>query len=204
MHLSSGEIIWSKEGTTQGDPLGMTMYTLGMAPLIQKLNLKCPSVNQLWFADNSSAASSLKNLLEWWESLLELGPSFGYEVNVKKFWLVVKPHLHDQALSLFHNTGLQISVNGCLYLGAAIGQKCFIDDLVSTKLSVWVKEIETLSNIAQTQPHAAYSVWPDTWCLIKMGLPPMHNPRCITPISTIGGCSSSPTTTSHHRAKCIE
>ena len=157
MHLSSGEIIWSKEGTTQGDPLGMTMYALGMAPLIQKLNLKCPSVNQLWFAEDSSAASSLKNLLEWWESLLELGPSFGYEVNVKKCWLVVKPHLHDQALSLFHNTGLQISVNGCPYLGAAIGQKCFIDDLVSTKVSVWVKEIETLSNIAQTQPHAAYS-----------------------------------------------
>ena len=157
MHLSSGEIIWSKEGTTQGDPLGMTMYALGMAPPIQKLNLKCPSVNQLWFADDSSAASSLKNLLEWWESLLELGPSFGYEVNVKKCWLVVKPHLHDQALSLFHNTGLQISVNGCPYLGAAIGQKCFIDDLVSTKVSVWVKEIETLSNIAQTQPHAAYS-----------------------------------------------
>ena len=58
---------------------------------------------------------------------------------------------------MFHNTGLQISVNGCPYLGAAIGQKCFIDDLVSTKVSVWVKEIETLSNIAQTQPHAAYS-----------------------------------------------
>jgi len=74
MYTSNGNIIWSKEGTTQGDPLGMAMYALGVTPLIKKLYQKCANTTQVWFADDSAAASSLPNLREWWDSLIELGP----------------------------------------------------------------------------------------------------------------------------------
>ena len=117
MHTSNGEIIWVKEGTTHSDPLGMVMYALGVTPLIKKLYQKRTSTTQIWFADDSAAASSLIKLHEWWDSLVELGPCFGYEVNVNKHWLVVKPHLVEQAHNLLHSTGIQISDKGPLILG---------------------------------------------------------------------------------------
>ena len=54
---SNGEFT-SQEGTTQGDPLGMAMFTLAMVPLINKPAEVCKSVYQIWFADNATAAST--------------------------------------------------------------------------------------------------------------------------------------------------
>jgi len=62
--MSNGEIIWSKEGPTQGDPLGMAMYGLGPTPLFTKPNQKCANTTQIWFVDDLAAASSLTNLRE--------------------------------------------------------------------------------------------------------------------------------------------
>ena len=104
MHTSNGDIIWSKEGTTQGDPLSMAMYALGVTPLIKKLYQKCANTTQVWFADDSAAASSLTNLHEWLDSLIQLSLCFGYEVIVNKCWLVVKPHSAEQAL---HSSTIQ-------------------------------------------------------------------------------------------------
>ena len=44
-----GESIFSTEGTTQGDPMGMPMYALGVMPLIHKLNTH--SITQIWYAE---------------------------------------------------------------------------------------------------------------------------------------------------------
>ena len=47
-----GEIILSKEGTTQGDPLAMAMYAIATVPLIHQLDASS-SVRQVWFADDA-------------------------------------------------------------------------------------------------------------------------------------------------------
>ena len=55
----NGEAIVSKEGTTQGDPLAMSMYAIAVLPLILELeNL----AKQLWFADDAAAAGRLRTL----------------------------------------------------------------------------------------------------------------------------------------------
>ena len=49
-----GETIPSLEGTTQGDPLAMAMFSLGVTPLITHIS-QVNSKRQVWYADDSSA-----------------------------------------------------------------------------------------------------------------------------------------------------
>uniref|UniRef100_A0A1X7T2A3 Reverse transcriptase domain-containing protein n=1 Tax=Amphimedon queenslandica TaxID=400682 RepID=A0A1X7T2A3_AMPQE len=56
-----GECIGSKEGTTQGDPLAMSMYAVASVPLIEELD-DVATVYQLWYADDASALGSLNQL----------------------------------------------------------------------------------------------------------------------------------------------
>ena len=55
------EILFSKEGCTQGDPGAMPFYALGVKPLVDQLHLsiKKELCQQLWYADDSSAIGKL-------------------------------------------------------------------------------------------------------------------------------------------------
>ena len=55
------DVILLQEGTTQGDPLAMAMYSLATIPLIQKLNGPC---KQVWYANDSAAFVSLEHLTQ--------------------------------------------------------------------------------------------------------------------------------------------
>ena len=77
-----GNIIWSREGTTQGDPLVMPTI-----PLINRLN---GEALQVWYADDAAAVGKISSLHEWWNKLSSLGPSYGYFTNASKTWLITK------------------------------------------------------------------------------------------------------------------
>ena len=153
-----GEIS-STEGTTQGDPLAMAMYALAVTPLIQKLRQLKSDIHQVWFADDATAAGKLEPLLHWWNHISSIGPSFGYFPNAVKTHLIVKPDFLDQATRLFEGTNVQITSSGQRHLGAAIGSQFFSDAYVSAKVKGWTEEVLTLSDIAKSHPHAAYSAF---------------------------------------------
>ena len=44
----------STEGTTQGDPLVMAMYTLAVTPLIHHLGSSDPAFSQVWYANDAT------------------------------------------------------------------------------------------------------------------------------------------------------
>ncbi len=50
-----------------GRPLGhMAMYAIGTQPLIRRLD---GHAKQVWYADDSSAGSSIERLKAWWDKL---------------------------------------------------------------------------------------------------------------------------------------
>ena len=55
-----GDVLYSSEGTTQGDPLAMPMYALATILLIKKLHCHLADVSQVWYADDASAAGKLR------------------------------------------------------------------------------------------------------------------------------------------------
>ena len=66
---------YSCEGTTQGDPLAMAMYSIGILPLVDQLQSE--GAKQVWFADDATAVGRVHQLRNWWTKVCNLGPSFG-------------------------------------------------------------------------------------------------------------------------------
>ena len=166
--------ILSQEGTTQGDPLAMSMFALASIPLINTL-MSHSSAKQVWYADDAAAAGGIKELANWWSHICNVGPSFGYFVNPTKSCLVVKEkHLH-LATEAFSSSGIQISCEGARYLGAPLGSAEYMIKFVGKKVSEWQAAVESLSSIATSQPHAAYSAFThglsSQWLFLQRTIP---------------------------------
>ena len=150
------DIIYSQEGTTQGDPLGMPMYALATLPLIKKLPT---SVKQTWYADDAAATGKIADLREWWDEISRSGPSYGYFANAPKTWLVVKEEFQSIATTIFGNTHVKITCEGRPHLDAPIGCSEYVSKYVSNKIQQFSEELKMLSAIAVTQPHAAFAAY---------------------------------------------
>ena len=114
----SGEIL-SMEGTTQGDPLAMAMYTLAVTPLIDQLKASCQEVRQVWYADDATGASTVRGLRLWWKELADRGPSFGYNPNASKTYLIVEQEHVELAKTEFADTDVAITTCGKRHLGGS-------------------------------------------------------------------------------------
>ena len=93
-------MIYSREGTTQGNPLAMFFYGVSILPLIMKI--KDPnSVLQTWYADDSATIGKLKKLEIWLINLMEEGPTFSYFPELSKRFPIVDKHYAEEAHHIF-------------------------------------------------------------------------------------------------------
>ena len=150
-----GECLLSREDTTQGDPLAMPMYALGVIPLVRRV--ATPGTRQSWYADDSSAGGGLNPLRQWWDRLVGDGPAFGYFINPSKSVLVVKRDKLEAAETIFAGMGVSITTDGCRHLGSAIGTDQIVQEFVASKVATWSQELCKLTDFARSQPQAAYS-----------------------------------------------
>ena len=72
LFVMGGKEPTSAEGTTQGDPLAMSLYAIGLQPLITRLN-SSRLIKQFWYADDATCAGPLRELRKWWDVLSEMG-----------------------------------------------------------------------------------------------------------------------------------
>ena len=158
--FGGGELA-SQEGTTQGEPLSMALYALSILPMQGSLLTTHPQTMQLWYADDSGAAGRLCRLRAWWDSLIVMGPKYGYHPNCHKTKLLVKPDLQQQAEEFFGGTGITVVTDGVTYLGSPIGTPEYVAIQAiqaEKKVAEWSREINRLALLAVTEPHAAYAV----------------------------------------------
>ena len=138
----------------------MAMSALAIRPLINKLRYAEPDARQIWFADDATAAGKLATLRWWWQLITTTGSDFAYCQNARKAHLVVISELVDEAKGLFDNTNVQISTNGRETSGCChIGTQEFVEAYAVQKIEKWVNEIESLTEIAHTHPHEAYTAF---------------------------------------------
>ena len=145
-------------GTTQGDPLAMSLYAISLQPLITLLGSRS-SAKQCWYADDATGAGALRDIRKWWDELLAAGPALGYYPNAKKCWLVVKPEKLKEAYDVFAGTGINITEEGRKHLGAALGQRSYLEEYVGSKVMEWISEVTLLAEFATSQPQASYAAF---------------------------------------------
>ena len=98
----------------------------------------------------------MESLKKWWSLLEGAGKKFGYYVNAKKPYLIVKVQYKDKAKEIFEDTNIKISTEGHRHLGSVIESKQFSENYISSLISQWCEKITELSLIAKTHPQAAY------------------------------------------------
>ena len=153
------ETITSEEGTTQGDPVAMAMYAIGLAKLQSKICHERTEVKQVAYADDLAGAGKIEKLRKWWDLILEQGPPQGYNPNARKSVLIVKPDCFQEAVEAFEDTGVRITVEGDRHLGSVIGTPEYVEMFVKAKVEEWVAELQSLAEIAKAEPHAAYTAF---------------------------------------------
>ena len=114
---------------------------------------------QVAYADDLAEGGKVLNLRSWWDKLLEKGPPLGYFPKASKSWLIVKEDKLEEAKELFRGTEIKISSVGKRYLGGFIGKESARNDYFKDLVDDFVSQIDTLSNIACSQPQAAYSAF---------------------------------------------
>ena len=93
----------------------------------------------------------------WYNHLSQEGKKYGYLVNGSKSWLTVKSGvLTDEAKRVF---GDEVNVTTEGQRHSVIGSQEFKDQNCREKILRCKGELEALSEIARSQPHAAYTVF---------------------------------------------
>ena len=163
LFILGGKELLSEEGTTQGDPIAMAVYALGILPLLTTLKLAVQNKNnnllQVSFADDISGSGKLEVIKLWWDEIVTHGPTIGYFANGGKSWLIVKDDYVKEAQEIFSQTSIKITSEGRRHLGACIGKETFKESYVNEKVETWVKEVKNLATIAKSEPHCALAAF---------------------------------------------
>ena len=156
LSITGGKEISSNEGTTQGDPIAMGMYALGLMPLPTSIiSNNTGNLIHVAFADDLTGVGKMHELIEWWNEMFCL--YLGYYVNESKSWLIMKEDYIEIANKAFHDYNIKITTDGHRHLSAVVGSNENKEDFVIAKVSEWVKQLEVLTNFVCTEPHAAFS-----------------------------------------------
>lgn len=133
LFVVGGKELESSEGTTQGDPLAMSLYAVSLQPLITRLTI-ASSAKQCWFADYATGSGSLDGLKKWWDEPEESDPGLGYFSNAKICLRIVKPCREEEARELFAGTAINVTTEGQKHLGAAVGSRSYLEEYVNDKV----------------------------------------------------------------------
>ena len=146
--------LYSREGTTQGDPLSMAFYACGVLPLIRLLKDPAKGV-QMWYADDSTKGGKLREVKAWFELLKAQGPGYGYFPEPKKSVLVVAERDLQEAREVFGANGPKITTNQRLlggHLGSADGKRAYVQG----KAESWADAVKKLAKLAEKLPQAVF------------------------------------------------
>ena len=153
---TSGYVILSKEGVTQGCPLAMLLYGLALVPLAEDLREEVPGVVQPWYADDAAMAGRASEVSLLMEALTRLGPKYGYFPEPDKSVLIVTERHEEAARCRLSRFPFKYK-RGTRYLGSFIGADGERGSWLEPKIQRWVEGVKAMGRVAGRYPQAAYA-----------------------------------------------
>ena len=152
----SCELLLSREGVTQGDPLSMVLYGLALTPLSEQLRLAVPTVAQPWYADDAAMEGPVRGIATAMRLLQQQGPARGYYPEPAKSIFVGHAGTLDRAKHLLMEFDFQYS-SGSRYVGGFVGDAKSQSEWVDPQIEKWVEGVKTLAKVAKKYPQTAYA-----------------------------------------------
>jgi len=151
-------VILSKEGVTQGCPLAMDIYGIGLLPMVERLREAEPDLLQPWYADDGSGYGRLERLRNVYKLLEQIGPDFGYYPAGAKCWLTIPERWEEEVKQYLADNDLPWqTTTGKRYVGGFIGSEDALRAWIEPKVEDWKFGIERLAAAAVRYPQTAYT-----------------------------------------------
>ena len=103
-----------REGTQQGDPASMLLFSLAIQPLVRRVSQECSLALNRWYADDGTLIGPIAEVTKALRILRDEGPAAGFHINIAKsraYWPTATPenmsrHLHTFPLQVPDDEGL--------------------------------------------------------------------------------------------------
>ena len=141
---------------TQGDPLSMVVYEIGVPYLMKNLKDELPDVTQPKYADNDGAIYMFANNKLYFNQLKQFFPRRGYYPKPSKSFLIV--HLENLEVTNFFGLshGFKVCTGAC-YLGEFIGYEESKRECLKELTKAWEQNITKKRKTTGKYPQESYS-----------------------------------------------
>ena len=152
----TSNILHSREGVTQGNPLATVAYNNKALPPKKCQKSAYTDVTQSWYADDSGALGTFDKLEQHFNSLKHHGPDRGYYPKPTKIILIV--HIKNiEAGELFGRChGFKVCV-GASYLRSYIRDEKPKGDLIKKRTEKWERDIHTVTKMEEIYTQESYA-----------------------------------------------
>ena len=152
------QFVLSKEGVTQGCPLGMILYGISLLGLGEDLRDSAPGVLQPWYADDFSIYGRASEVARVFQRLCKKGPSVGYFPAPAKSWVICPKRAEAPAKTIMDAAGLPVKWSrGQRYVGGFIGSEKMNRRWLEPMVQKWVEGVDKLAKVARRYPQSAYA-----------------------------------------------
>ena len=91
---------------------GQRLFTARSIYLLDFISVYELNAKEVAFADDFTVAGKLSSIKDYWSQLTSIGPEYGYFPKASKSYLIVKEDQLPSAITLFHNSNVNITVEG--------------------------------------------------------------------------------------------
>jgi hypothetical protein len=113
-------------------------------------------VKQPWYADNAGAGGNFQSIRYFLQRLQEIGPDFGYFLELTKSIIIVHEHNLKVVRTAFADLKFKVNT-GNQYLGGFIGEEDALRSWLKEKTTLWTEAIHKISLATKNFPQSPYA-----------------------------------------------